>query len=94
MTYYGQFETDKVIETYFPDKNDGICIEVGAYDGIKGSNTKLFEDKGWYALCIEPNPYIYKELRSNRQHTIQTACDVYLGVSDLEIFDFKSDSAI
>lgn len=72
--YYGQFETDKVIEEYFPNKKYGTCIEVGAYDGIKGSNTKYFDDLGWYSICIEPNPLIYKQLAKNRQFTLNYAC--------------------
>ena len=32
--YYGQWETDKVIETYFPAGYQGKCIEVGASDGF------------------------------------------------------------
>lgn len=64
--YYGQWETDKVIEKYFPNKTNGLCIEVGAYDGIKGSNTKYFENLGWNCLCIEPNKKIFTELLRNR----------------------------
>lgn len=72
--YYGQFETDKIIEEYFPNEKCGTCIEVGAYDGIKGSNTKYFDDLGWYSICIEPNPEIYKQLIKNRQFTLNYAC--------------------
>jgi len=58
--YYGQWHTDKIIESYFPNQKYGICIEVGAANGIKGSNTKYFENLGWNVLCIEPN-IKYKE---------------------------------
>jgi len=64
--YYGQRETDKIIEQYFIGKTNGLCIEVGAYDGIKGSNTKFFEDIGWNCLCIEPNKNIFPLLQKNR----------------------------
>jgi len=49
------------------DKNDGICIEIGAYDGIFLSNTLFFENKGWTALCIEPIPDIFKQCKINRK---------------------------
>jgi FkbM family methyltransferase len=92
MTYYGQWDTDKVIETYFPDQNTGVCVEVGAYDGIKGSNTKHFEDKGWDALCIEPNPNVWERLIKNRPKSIccSDACSDSEGTAMLEVFDFSS----
>jgi FkbM family methyltransferase len=65
--YYGQWETDKFIEKYFPNQSRGCCIEVGAADGIKGSNTKYFEDLGWDVLCIEPNTGFSKSLEAHRQ---------------------------
>lgn len=65
--YYGQWETDKFIEEYFLNKTKGICIEVGAADGIKGSNTKYFEDLGWDVLCIEPNVMFADSLKACRK---------------------------
>tara|TARA_R100000152_G_C6760111_1_gene184123 strand:- start:775 stop:1461 length:687 start_codon:yes stop_codon:yes gene_type:complete len=65
--YYGQWETDKFIEEYFPNKPKGLCIEVGAADGIKGSNTKYFEDLGWDVLCIEPNVRFADSLNEHRK---------------------------
>ena len=53
--YYGQWETDHIIEGYFEGQTEGKCIEVGAANGIKGSNTLYFEKLGWDCLCIEPN---------------------------------------
>lgn len=37
-----------------PEK--GIFCEVGAFDGVQGSNTLPFEDKGWTGLCVEADP--------------------------------------
>lgn len=52
--FYGQFKEDEYINNFFEENYIGICIDVGAYDGISGSNTFLFEKKGWNCLCIEP----------------------------------------
>ncbi len=92
MTYYGQWETDKVIEEYFPQKTNGFCVEVGAYDGIKGSNTNYFENIGWACMCIEPNPHAFRELYYNRtlSYNVNVACDSFGGRADLEIFHFNS----
>ncbi len=72
--YYGQWETDKVIETYFEEGYQGACIEVGASDGIKGSNTKYFEERGWDVLCIEPNTEHIESLETNRKIVRYFAC--------------------
>jgi FkbM family methyltransferase len=72
--YYGQFNTDMLIELYFPDKTDGLCIEIGGADGVKGSNSLLFEEKGWTAICIEPNPILAQTARCSRENVLEFAC--------------------
>lgn len=55
--FYGQHKEDEYLSTLFPDELpelSRVCVEVGAYDGVHGSNTYHFEQKGWRALCIEP----------------------------------------
>lgn len=89
--YYGQFDTDKVIESYFPGQKTGRCIEVGAYDGIKGSNSKYFEDLGWETICIEPNPFIFPALWENRNgRCLNIAVDCFDGIRPFNVYDFKS----
>ena len=63
--FYGQHHEDVFIKTLFPNINNGICIEVGAADGISGSNTKHFEDIGWKSLCIEPIPSYFEKCKTN-----------------------------
>jgi FkbM family methyltransferase len=75
--YYGQFETDKKIEQYFLGKINGNCVEVGAAQGIAASNTKYFEDIGWYCLCIEPIPELYNQLTKNRKNALNFAVSDY-----------------
>ena len=48
--YFGQWETDKIIESYFDVNLKGNCVEVGAANGIKGSNTLYFEQRGWNTM--------------------------------------------
>lgn len=71
--FYGQWETDKIILSYF-DKENGFCIDVGASDGEHGSNTLYFEKAGWDCFCIEPNPFFYESLKEKRKKFIQVAC--------------------
>lgn len=69
--FYGQFGEEKFINTIFPNKTDGICIEVGAYDGISLSNTLHYEQKGWRALCIEPIPEAFNKCKQIRKECYQ-----------------------
>lgn len=71
--FYGQFGTDKYIKEYFPNKNNGVCIEVGAVDGRYISNTLHFEEIGWDVLCIEPIPEYFNQLKGNRSLSLNYA---------------------
>lgn len=73
---YSQFGEDKFMERILPNSyagGGGVCVDVGAEDGITGNNTYLFEKKGWRCLCIEPNPDTYKVCSSVRKECINVA---------------------
>ncbi len=54
---------------------NGIFIEVGAYDGIDQSNTKLLEEcYGWSGILIEPSPKLFIDLCENRPNSICFDC--------------------
>jgi FkbM family methyltransferase len=71
MSYYGQHGEDAYIEQYFSTTKAGVCIEVGAYDGISLSNTKHFEEIGWRALCIEPIASAFEKCKSIRKECVR-----------------------
>lgn len=75
QNFYGQFTppVDKIIRDYFPDKEYGTCIEVGAVDGIEYSNSYHFEINGWDVLCVEPIPNHYERLAANRKLSLNYA---------------------
>ena len=53
------------------NKDSGFFIEAGANDGLKFSNTYLYEiEKGWKGLLIEPNYTQYVECKKNRLNSI------------------------
>lgn len=85
--YFGQWETDKIIESYFINQKKGICVEVGAANGIKGSNTLYFEHLGWEALCIEPNPKQFDSLEEHRKNVAHYAVSDKVGKMELTVFD-------
>jgi FkbM family methyltransferase len=69
--FYGQHSEDVFIKEIFPNKTNGVCIEVGAYDGISLSNTKHFEEIGWISLCIEPIPTAFEKCKTIRNDCYQ-----------------------
>ena len=85
--YYSQFGEDKIIEQYFNLDYIGGCIDVGASNGILNSNTKHFEELGWYCLCVEPNPRYFNELKSNRLNAIEYAISNGEGNLNFNVID-------
>ena len=84
MSFHGQFKEESFINTIFPDKTNGICVDVGAYDGISLSNTLYYENKGWRALCIEPIPQAFQKCKKIRNECYQCC----IGEFDSDDIDF------
>jgi len=68
--FYAQFGEDKVLYDMLNRSQYGVCVEVGGYDGVTGSNTYFFEKQGWKCLVIEPMPEFCKKIKAARN------CDV------------------
>lgn len=53
--YASQAGQDQVIDQIFKGKRSGTFVDVGAYDGISGSNSLFFErSRGWSGVMVEP----------------------------------------
>lgn len=75
---YAQNREDIIINAFFPNVTDGFYVDVGANDPEDDSVTKIFYDKGWRGINIEPSPMMYQKLIKARKRDI----NVNLGVSD------------
>tara|TARA_B100001063_G_scaffold16946_1_gene12999 strand:+ start:126 stop:983 length:858 start_codon:yes stop_codon:yes gene_type:complete len=66
--YPSQSGQDKIIKEYFfNNKQKGFFIEIGAYDGIDGSNCYHFEKfLKWEGIAIEPSNIQFEKLKKNR----------------------------
>lgn len=73
--YFGLNELDRKISEYIT-KEEGVFVELGAFDGINQSNTLHFERKGWRGLLIEPVPEAFKKCCLNRPlaRVVHAAC--------------------
>lgn len=69
MKSYCQFKKDVFALNFVNtslNKKVGTFIDIGANDGLTGSNSKLLEDLGWNGILVEPNPELQDVLRKNR----------------------------
>ncbi len=81
-------EDKTIYELFFKDsidgeKNDipmnGTIIELGAFDGIRESNSRFFEAcLGWDALLIEGMPGSFDRLVKNRPHVSLNQSSSYM----------------
>lgn len=61
---------DHILAEILNYKENGVFIEVGAFDGVTYSNTKLFEEFfGWRGILIEPSEVLFSKLCINRPNS-------------------------
>jgi FkbM family methyltransferase len=67
-SFYSQFGQDKFInDNFFRSYKNGFFVEIGAYDGISGSNCFYFEKfMNWKGIAIEPSQRQFEYLQKNR----------------------------
>jgi FkbM family methyltransferase len=68
--YYSQFGEDRILADLFSNCRDGLCVEVGANDGVHGSTSLHFEESGWRCILVEPNPHLCQLLRARRNASV------------------------
>lgn len=61
-----QHGEDFLILSAFGWQQRGFYVDVGAFDGVYGSNTWALAQLGWRGICIEPSPQIFPLLTKNR----------------------------
>lgn len=66
MQSYSQHGQDVWAFRTLRQKKSGFFIELGAFDGITGSNTLMLEQVGWQGICIEPAHWYFERLCENR----------------------------
>ena len=96
--YFSQAGQDKfVYNNFFREKKNGYFLEIGAFDGIQGSNCLFFEKfKNWNGLAIEPSPTQFEKLKRNRKcKLINKAASAISGkMTFIEIDSSGSDSQL
>lgn len=82
MKKYAFNNLDEVLAKYLR-KDKGFFVEIGAHDGVSGSNTKYLELNGWEGICVEANPNVFDKLKANRTCRVENVA-VWKDDVDLE----------
>ncbi len=75
---YAQNREDIILEGFFDDQETGFYVDVGANHPTMDSVTKLFYDKGWSGINLEPNKALYELLLIARPRDI----NLQIGIAD------------
>jgi len=67
--FFSECGQDKIIkDTFFNNQEDGFFVEIGAFDGLQGSNCYHFEKfMNWKGIAIEASPTQFNKLKKNRK---------------------------
>lgn len=71
--YYSQFGEDRWIDEHLKLPAFAEFLDIGANDGIIGSNTYFLERRGWEGYCVDADPRCYDELLKNRKNSLHCA---------------------
>ena len=75
---YSTLHEDVMLYRALRNVENGFYIAVGAHHPIDHSVTKLFYDRGWRGINVEPLPNMFQELSKHRPEDI----NMYAAVSD------------
>jgi FkbM family methyltransferase len=71
---------------FLGERNDGLFVEVGAYDGISFSNSSCLADVGWRGILIEPIPRFAQACRERyRDNARIQVVDSAVGATRAEV---------
>jgi FkbM family methyltransferase len=77
---YAQNWEDILLNRVFADCSNGFYVDVGACHPIFHSVTKLFYERGWRGINIEPIPAVFETLARDRVRDVNLA----VGLSNRE----------
>lgn len=78
---YSQNAEEDVILRYFTGQT-GVFLDLGAYDGVRLSNTRALAEAGWAGVAIEASPFYFKQLEDNYRGLPVQLLNVAIGETD------------
>ena len=94
---YSQDREDQFIAEWFSGKTTGKLLDIGAYDGVTGSNCLRLLEQGWSGLLIDAGPEVFDKLTANmrsrdllnRTALLHSAVlpDYYPNISEIDFYE-------
>lgn len=91
---FSQFGEDIVVYNYLKRFNpqDGIYIDVGAFDPITFSNTLLLYKKGWHGINIDLDDDKIKKFQSHRPEDFNVKAAVSNGYTKMNLLHYSAST--
>ena len=77
----------------FPGR-EGMYVDVGAASPWRFSVTKLFYDRGWSGINVEPSLYWWEELQAARPRDVNLAVAISDVSGEITLYDGRGDDAL
>jgi FkbM family methyltransferase len=91
---YSQDDEQAHIVAFFRGDR-GTFLDIGAYDGISGSNTYRLAELNWWGVCVEPSPGCFARLEETHRHNRRVRLLPYcIGREDREVEFWDHGSGI
>jgi FkbM family methyltransferase len=91
---YSQGDEQAHIVAFFRGDR-GTFLDIGAYDGISGSNTYRLVELDWWGVCVEPSPGCFERLqRTHRNNRRVRSLRYCIGSEDREVEFWDHESGI
>jgi FkbM family methyltransferase len=87
--YHSQWGEDRWLAEQYVLPPTGVFVDVGAGDGVRGSNTLYFENLGWSGLCVDADPRNQRPLRRRQCHVVTCAVSTTPGRSTFGLHAVK-----
>jgi FkbM family methyltransferase len=85
-SYSANFE-DVILNRIFGKKPNGFYVDIGAAHPMFENDTKLFYDRGWTGINVEPNPNFFELLAAERPRDRNFCLAVTESASDIDFYE-------
>ena len=86
---YSQLNEDNVIDWLTGYKEKGSYIDIGGFNPDEINNTKLFYEKGWRGINVEPDPKAYELFLKRRPEDINL--NTAIGEGEMTYYENEGD---
>lgn len=80
---YAAFGEDLWIYAHYTWDSPGTMVDVGAGESHRASNSLFFEERGWWCLCLDPEPRHSSDLAKTRVNFEELAISETAGTTTL-----------